>query len=87
MSLTVELQDVLLRVARERERQERKYADGWTCATRGIPNADKLAVLGEEFGEVARALCRDEGVERLQEELVQVAAVAVAWAESLDGAA
>lgn len=34
-------------------------------------------VLGEEFGEVARALLENEGDVHLRDELVQVAAVAV----------
>ena len=42
----------------------------------------KAAVLNEECGEVARAvLDRDE--DALVNELIQVAAVAVAWLESL----
>lgn len=43
-----------------------------------------LAVLTEEVGEVARALLDCESPERLRAELVQVAAVAVAWAEAID---
>lgn len=40
------------------------------------------AILAEEVGEVLQAL--DEGPERTREELVQVAAVAVAWIEAID---
>jgi NTP pyrophosphatase (non-canonical NTP hydrolase) len=43
----------------------------------------KLAVLMEEVGEVARALIEKEPVDDLRAELIQVAAVAHAWAESL----
>lgn len=50
-----------------------------------------LAVLGEEFGEVARVLCGDElgnlGAEakaRLREELVQVGAMTAAWVDAID---
>lgn len=40
-------------------------------------------ILGEEFGEVCNATFGD-GVGDLREELVQVAAVAVAWIEAID---
>ena len=42
-----------------------------------------LAVLVEEVGEVARAINDAEGVARLRDELVQVAAVCVARLELL----
>jgi NTP pyrophosphatase (non-canonical NTP hydrolase) len=42
----------------------------------------KMTVLMEEVGEVARALL-DGNADQLETELVQVAAVAVAWLESL----
>lgn len=44
----------------------------------------KLAVLAEEFGEVAKALLDEEGEDRVYEELCQVAATAVAWMESIN---
>jgi hypothetical protein len=47
-----------------------------------VPHLLRLAVLGEEFGEVARAV-HDRDPEALARELVQVAAVAVAWREAL----
>lgn len=68
-------------VAAERQRQDVK----WGRSPGHWPNGSgvKLAVLVEEVGEVARALLEEEGDERLLEELVQVATVAVAWAETL----
>lgn len=42
-----------------------------------------LPILGEEFGEVCRAVC-EEGVENYREELIQTAAVCVAMVESFD---
>lgn len=86
--------NVLNDVIKERERQERLRAEGkffMTCAD-AMPLAEKLAVLSEETGEVAHEVCDalarggSEPVSklRLYTELVQVAAVAVAWAESLD---
>jgi len=43
----------------------------------------KLAVLAEEFGEIARAVCERDW-ENMKEEIIQTAAVLVAWAESLE---
>lgn len=79
----------------ERERQERKCEQkcseglAWlTCADPKMPDGDKLAVLTEEVGEVARELCearaaKTEPSDNLRVELIQVAAVAMAWAECL----
>lgn len=46
----------------------------------------KLAALVEEVGEVGRALTYDgdQGTEHLVKELLQVASVALTWAESLN---
>ncbi len=44
---------------------------------------NKLSVLIEEIGEVARAVNDQEGFERIREELIQVAAVTVAWIETI----
>lgn len=80
-SFPVVTTQVLLDVALERERQNAKWhrvAGEWF-----IPNSDKLVVLVEEVGEVARAIHDGEGDEHLAEELAQVAAVCVAWIETL----
>ena len=77
---------VLAMVGEERERQEELFKSGkfpWTCADRHVDNDRKLKVLGEEFGEVCRALCECD-LKNLKEELIQVAAVAVAWVEALE---
>lgn len=74
--------DALVLVARERAAQDAKWnrTPGlWECS-----NPLKLTVLAEEFGEVARAILEKEGKDRLRAELIQVAAVAVAWAESIN---
>lgn len=71
-------------VERERERQEALYAEGklrWIASRPDCPEALKLAALVEEVGEVARAF-HDQTSKR--DELVHVAAVAVAWIEALD---
>lgn len=84
------------RVRQERLKSEGKFP--WSCADNYDPSvpyampishAAKFAVLAEEFGEVAREVCElqnpyGKGDDRkLRQELLQVAAVAVAWAESL----
>ena len=69
----------------ERIQQEAKF---------GIQNHDDfrwLAILGEEFGEVSKAVCEQlqdnytaEALEEnLEIELIQVAAVCVAWVECI----
>lgn len=100
---TAEIVDL---VVAERGRQEAKGAEkraagyDWrTCADPAMPGGDgvKLAVLGEEVGEVAKTICdeaageyaagpienRARALEHRLEELVQVAAVAIAWAEAV----
>lgn len=71
----------------ERERQEAQWSGphGWgegDCSSPGVPETVKFAVLGEEVGEVARALLEKDAA-GLRVELVQVAAVAVAWLEGM----
>lgn len=79
--------DVYAAIDAEREAQQRKWGGthGWghgDCSGTGITGTTKMAVLAEEVGEVARAVL-DRTPDRLRTELVQVAAVAVAWLESL----
>ena len=86
---------VLREVSDERMRQERLKAEGrfsMTCAD-AMSNGARLAVLIEEVGEAARALLElgvdgeesyDKHGKDLRQELLQVAAVAVAWVEGLD---
>ena len=88
---------VLVDVHAERERQEeigqRKRAEGidWrSCADPAMAGGDfaRFTVLGEEFGEVANAVLETAygaaSAVDLRAELVQVAAVAVAWVEAID---
>lgn len=77
----------LAAVADERQRQESLKAAGrfeFTCADPGMPDLLRLAALGEEFGEVCRAICDGSPPAELRQELVEVAAVAAAWVEALD---
>lgn len=75
---------VLKEVAAERERQhalwDGKHRWGEGDCSADLPFGVKLAVLFEEVGEVARAVL-DKSEGGLRTELIQVAAVAVAWAE------
>lgn len=67
----------LMAIITERVRQEKKW---------GPQNHDPLkwnAILGEEFGEVSKAILEGD-VKNYREELIQVAAVAIAALESLD---
>lgn len=71
----------------ERERQAAKWGGRhpWgvgDCSSLGVADTVKAAVLAEECGEVARAVL-DSDPESLRTELIQVAAVAVAWLEAL----
>jgi hypothetical protein len=78
--------DVYALVDAERTRQSEKWnrEHDWgygDCSSVNLPNITKAAVLTEECGEVARAVL-DRRAENLRDELVEVAAVAVAWLES-----
>lgn len=77
----------------ERLRQEFLKQDGrfqFTCADVEMANGDRLAVLMEEVGETAQAvlelslISHDRHDTTLRKEIVQVAAVCVAWLEGLD---
>lgn len=79
--------EIFAAIAAERARQHDKWgrAHSWgfgDCSSPDVAEPVKAAVLAEEVGEVARAML-DGNREALRTELVQVAAVAVAWLESL----
>lgn len=72
---------ILRSISVERDLQDEKWG--------GVPGVDRrddhtyAAVLGEEFGEACQAWIELD-VSALREELIQVAAVAVAWVEEID---
>lgn len=95
------LQRIFRRILDERARQDDLKAAGkflYTCADKELSHADCGIVLGEEYGEVCRAVLNVKGlafdsapvgkspakIAHLQQELVQVAAVACAWLESME---
>lgn len=69
-------------VRSERQRQEVLRANLPRASDPALEWPLKLAALIEEVGEVAMAINDDASGDLLQTELVQVAAVAVAWLES-----
>jgi hypothetical protein len=90
-------QSILNRVAAERARQRKLLNEGKILFNCDSPVADanrKLRVLVEEVGEVAEALDAFDYPnptkrlaaikDHLQDELVQVAAVAIAWLECFE---
>lgn len=79
--------DIYAAIDAERQRQ----ADKWDrphpwgegdCSSPGVDDSTKVMVLTEECGEVARAVLEWDA-DATRRELVQVAAVAVAWLEAL----
>ena len=94
---------VLDAICAERDRQDGFVETGvfpFNCSSSEVSDKEKLPILGEEFGEVCRAVYErehqpragsteecyrmcDERREHLRDELIQLAAVAKAWAESL----
>lgn len=85
--IAVNRADIYKAIDAERDRQAKKWEGGhrWgdgDCSSLGVPAIVKATVLSEEAGEVARAVLDHDG-DSLRIELVQVAAVAVAWLESM----
>lgn len=68
---------VLDLITEERGRQDAKWG-----ANRNLRNVEWLTILMEEIGEVAKAMLEDQN--HVRHELIQVAAVAVAWLECID---
>lgn len=80
--------DIYALIDAERARQQAKWGGPheWgkgDCSSSDVEPIVKAAVLAEECGEVARAVL-DYDDEQVRTELVQVAAVAVAWLEAIE---
>lgn len=73
---------VLAQVGKERESQDKKWGEQWHS------DCEWSSILGEEFGEAMQEVNRVTfGMKEqtdLRKELLQVAAVAVAWVENID---
>lgn len=82
--------DIFTEIEKERGRQAAKWGGphAWgvgDCSSARVDTSVKVAVLAEELGEVARATL-DAGPypgPGLRDELIQLAAVCVAWLEAL----
>ena len=75
--------NVLVEVHRELDRQDAMWGQ------QNHDMADYYTILGEEFGEVGKAICESKlqkmtDRHEIRKELIQLAAVAVAMAESFD---
>lgn len=76
--------DTVVAIQAELTRAVAKHGHARTPLDPTRTAGDNLTVLVEEVGEVARAMTYDEGdPARLHAELVQVAAMAAAWAQAL----
>ena len=71
------MEEILEEVKDERGRQDEKWGE-----QNHVP-LKWLAILGEEVGEANKAVLEDDR-ENLREELIQIAATAVAFIESLE---
>jgi len=79
--------DIYQEIDLERDRQHEKWSGlhDWgygDASSLGVAPITKVAVLTEEVGEVARAVLELDDAQ-LKTELIQVAAVAVAWLEAM----
>lgn len=83
-------QHILDDISAERERQTALKAMGqFKREVHELGASDALAVLAEEFGEVANVVAdmvagKPLETDHLREELIQVAAVCVSWVEGID---
>lgn len=80
-----------VRAERERAHRKHKNSPGGSIEDRPAANPRWFTVLGEEYGEVCKALndyehglySVDDYWDSLHNELIQVAAVACAWADKI----
>ena len=77
--MTLLQDDILQLIKLERLRQDKKWG---TIPTRDMTNDKWIRVIVEEIGEAAAEIA-EEDIDNLVEELVQVAAVAVAHIEHI----
>lgn len=68
----------IVEIAKERDRQESLWGD-----QSHLTPERRFAILAEEFGEVAKEIVEHDPAGNLRTELVQTAAVCLAWLEVL----
>lgn len=79
------LADVYIDFHEERVRAHLKHgARGNSREDAPANDREWLPILGEEFGEVCRALTYDQEKDHLREELVQLGAMTAAWIAAID---
>jgi len=66
--------EIFARVNVERERQDHEHPPG------GVSRHHYMTILGEEFGELCRAILENDD-DQMRDEAIQVAAVAIAFLE------
>jgi NTP pyrophosphatase (non-canonical NTP hydrolase) len=75
---------VIEEIAQQRARNHARWGD-LSIENRPPDYAGWLPTLGEEFGEICRALTLEDGDRaQLRSELVDLAAVALMWIDSID---
>ncbi len=66
-------------IIRERDRQDEKWG-----ADRDLSNFVWLTILMEEVGEISEAILKEISWKDARKELIQIAAVTIAWLEALE---
>lgn len=85
--ITPEYGNAVAQVLGECVRQIKLKDEGrftFTCADPEMTHPERLAVLVEEVGEVARAILEGADRSNLRTELIQAAAVCVSWVVAID---
>lgn len=80
----MDVSSALAAIFDERERQRQLWGGGpGDCSHPSTKNDTRLCILVEEIGEIAHAM-NENDTENLKEELVQSAAVILAWLEGIE---
>lgn len=88
--ITLTTENVFLEVEDGRERAHAKHGENSIESVGATDFGKWLAILGEEHGEVCRALTYDQSttmgelMDKLRAELIDVATVATAWIAAID---
>lgn len=77
----MKIEDINEGVRLARLHLEEKHGSN-SIASPTLPDKDKVVVMGEEQGEICRAVLEND-YDQLRKELLQVAACAIGWLECL----